>query len=171
MTEWLKDCEICNAGLCSEMDKLTGEHNLSQRTAAAQLAKVVEDRLGYPLYSADTLRKRYQRHTNKLGRNVPPAKKTSSPRSKTPVNLVERIQKKEKLKKSPEIGQWLRGFNEDMHFMAAKLEAAKTYLESPWGLEAEVRTDFVTYGLRLRDAVLALFPEEEEHNQEVITVK
>jgi hypothetical protein len=43
------------------MNKLTQEHNLSERTAAEQLAKVVEEKLGTPLYSADALRKRYAR--------------------------------------------------------------------------------------------------------------
>jgi hypothetical protein len=147
------------------MDRLIEKDNLSQRTAAAQLAKVVEDRLGYPLYLADTLRKRYQRHTNRLGRNVPPTKA----KDKLEKNLPP--ERKTTVKKPPEIEKRLKQLKEDMRYMAYQLKSAKTYLESIRGLESEVQDDFVKYGLRLKDAVLALFPEEKKHTHKVAAVK
>ena len=165
MTKWLKDCEICNAGLCEEIDRLIEKDNLSQRTAAAHLAKVVEDRLGYPLYSADTLRKRYQRHTNRLGRNDPPNKT----KDKSEENLPPKT--KTTIKKPPEIEKRLKQLAEDMRYPTYHLKSAKTYLESIWGLESEVQDDFVKCGLRLKDAVLALFPEKKKHTHKVAAVK
>ena len=88
--EWLKGCEICDAGFCAEMDKFTNEHNMSQRTAAEELAKVIENKLGFQVYSPEALRKRYQRHTGKLGRNVPrtkPGSKTA-PRTSSVASTV-----------------------------------------------------------------------------------
>jgi len=63
--EWLKDCEICNAGLCTEMDKLINKHRLSEHTAAKQLALTVKERLGFPLYKGSQLRDRYRYHKGK----------------------------------------------------------------------------------------------------------
>jgi hypothetical protein len=88
--DWLKGCEICDAGFCAEMDKFTNEHNMSQRTAAEELAETIEKKLGFQLYSPDALRKRYQRHTGKLGRNVPRTKSNSktAPRTSSTVGTA-----------------------------------------------------------------------------------
>jgi hypothetical protein len=61
------------------MDKFMKKHDMSQRAVARAMAKSVEERTGIRLYSAGALRKRYQRHENKLGRGVPRTK----PNSKT----------------------------------------------------------------------------------------
>jgi hypothetical protein len=63
--KWLNGCEICNAGLCEEMDKFIEKHKLSERTAADQLSKVVKDKLGFMLYSGKQLRDRYRYHKGK----------------------------------------------------------------------------------------------------------
>ena len=69
--KWLAGCAICNEGLSDEMDKLIDKHNLTQVTAAEMLAEVIEERLGFPIYTPHALRKRYQRQKGKLaGQNV-----------------------------------------------------------------------------------------------------
>jgi hypothetical protein len=69
--KWLAGCAICDEGLAEEMKKLIKKHKLSQVTAAKQLAVTIEKLLGYPYYSADALRKRFQRAEGKLaGQNV-----------------------------------------------------------------------------------------------------
>jgi len=64
-TGFLKDCEICNAGLCKEMDRRLSSGGSSERTVAQELALVAEKELGYPLYSGKQLRDRYRYHKNK----------------------------------------------------------------------------------------------------------
>jgi N6-adenosine-specific RNA methylase IME4 len=59
MTEWLKGCEICNAGLCARFDELIGR-GLSQRRAARELEKEQQETLGAVVYSAQALRRRHQ---------------------------------------------------------------------------------------------------------------
>lgn len=182
MTEWLKGCEICDAGLCAEMDKYIEKHNMSARRAAAALAESAEKITGHALYSADLLRKRYERKAGhltkrKAGTNVPRKGRPSKLQQKRnkSLDLADRIKKKEKqrMKKKgteerPEIGEWLKQLNTEMQYLAVRLEAAKTYLEAAWGLEKETKTDFKEYGLRLRDAVLALFPEGEADSLKVV---
>lgn len=115
--EWLKGCEICDAGFCAEMDKFTNEHNMTQRTAAEELAKAIENRLGFQVYSPDALRKRYQRHTGKLGRNVPrtkPASKTA-PRTSPEASTVV-----PKPKQAPDVFQNLLAH---AHALAAGLQS------------------------------------------------
>jgi hypothetical protein len=63
--KWLAGCAICNEGLHEQMKKLVKKHKLSQVTAAKQLAEVIEKQIGDPYYSADALRKRYQREERK----------------------------------------------------------------------------------------------------------
>jgi N6-adenosine-specific RNA methylase IME4 len=58
MTEWLKDCEICNAGLCAEMDNYIA-CGMSVNKAAKQLEKDQKKKIGTKLYSAATIRNRY----------------------------------------------------------------------------------------------------------------
>lgn len=72
MTEWLKGCEVCNAGLCARFDELI-ESGMSQRKAAKTLEQEQREGLGEVVYPADALRKRYHRNQpEKTGRIVPP---------------------------------------------------------------------------------------------------
>lgn len=73
MTEWLKGCEVCNAGLCARFDELQDE-GLSIRKASKVLEDEQEQELGTVLYPAETLRKRHARNkptTSKVGTSVP----------------------------------------------------------------------------------------------------
>ena len=71
MTEWLKGCEICNAGLCARFDELIKE-GLSQRKAAKHLESEQEKALGAVIYPAETLRTRLKRNKpSKVGTNIP----------------------------------------------------------------------------------------------------
>lgn len=58
MTEWLKGCEICNAGLCTRFDELV-ESGMSQRKASVFLEKEQKEKIGDVVYSADALRRRF----------------------------------------------------------------------------------------------------------------
>lgn len=60
MTEWLKGCEVCNAGLCARFDELL-ESGMSQRKAAKALEREQKQELGAVVYPAETLRRRYWR--------------------------------------------------------------------------------------------------------------
>lgn len=68
MASWLKDCEICNQGLCAYMDKRIKDDGLTVRSAASVAAEVVEKQLGYPLYTANAIRQRYLENTNQKKR-------------------------------------------------------------------------------------------------------
>ena len=73
MGEWLKGCEVCNAGLCSRFDDLIASGK-SQRSAAAILEKEQLRGIGEVLYPAGALGKRYANNTlnnKKMGQNVP----------------------------------------------------------------------------------------------------
>lgn len=59
--DWLKDCEICNAGLCHQMDEYKSA-GMSDRDAATQVEK---DSNG--LYSASVIRDRYRYHAKRQG--------------------------------------------------------------------------------------------------------
>jgi hypothetical protein len=59
MAEWLKDCEICNVGLCSEVNSRK-ENGLTEHKACVQMSEESEG-----LYSAAAIRNRYQYHTGK----------------------------------------------------------------------------------------------------------
>jgi hypothetical protein len=69
MAEWLKGCEVCNAGLCARFDELIGQ-GMSQRQAAKELEKDQEEELGEVVYSAQALRRRLQH--NRVAQNGPP---------------------------------------------------------------------------------------------------
>lgn len=60
MTDWLKGCEVCNAGLCARFDELL-ESGKSQREAAAVLVDEQKKELGAVVYPAETLRTRFNR--------------------------------------------------------------------------------------------------------------
>jgi N6-adenosine-specific RNA methylase IME4 len=71
MVEWLKGCEVCNAGLCARFDELI-ESGLSQRVAAKKMEEEQINSLGIIVYPANTLRQRYKRNKpKKLGTDVP----------------------------------------------------------------------------------------------------
>ena len=74
MVEWLKDCEICNAGLCVRFNELI-ESGMSQRKAAKQMENEQKDAIGKIIYPAESLRQRFQRNKPKadMVRNVPPS--------------------------------------------------------------------------------------------------
>ena len=66
MAEWLKGCEVCNAGLCKEMSRLINDEGLSQRKAAQKLVDEQKEKFdGKVLYSVNALKNRYQLHTGK----------------------------------------------------------------------------------------------------------
>ena len=64
MAEWLKECEICNAGLVAEMDSQISA-GLSQRAGAKVLEAQQQDKLGDVVYSAEAILQRYRYHRGK----------------------------------------------------------------------------------------------------------
>ncbi len=56
---WLKDCEICNTGLCKTVDAKK-ESGLSERAACREMSGESEG-----LYSEDAILNRYRYHTGK----------------------------------------------------------------------------------------------------------
>ena len=60
MAEWLKGCEICDAGLCARVDELK-RVGMSERQAAKELEKDQKEQLGEIVYPWNALRVRYQR--------------------------------------------------------------------------------------------------------------
>jgi hypothetical protein len=91
---WLKDCEICNAGLCKTVDALK-EQGLSENASCKQMSEESEG-----LYSRNAIRSRYQWHTGKIKRLAD---------NQQPDEIIERFFKKakslarlaEKIKKEP----------------------------------------------------------------------
>ncbi len=77
MGKWLKDCEVCNAGLCSEFDSLIA-NGMSQRKAAKHLETEQISILGEVIHRASTLRRRYLRNKppQKVVTNVTKKQKT-----------------------------------------------------------------------------------------------
>ena len=71
MAQWLHGCEICNAGLCAEMDALLAS-GLSQRQAAKSLEAIQQRRLGEVVYSSEALRRRYNHNKPRVVQNAPP---------------------------------------------------------------------------------------------------
>jgi hypothetical protein len=67
---WLKDCEICNAGLTAEMDEQIKEKGLGQREAAKELVKQQEQELGYVIYTENAIRQRYRYYKGKKDKKV-----------------------------------------------------------------------------------------------------
>ena len=63
--EWLKGCEICNAGLCARFDELI-DQGMSQRRAAKELEKDQREQLGEVVYPSETLRRRFWRQTPRV---------------------------------------------------------------------------------------------------------
>jgi len=57
--DWLKDCEICNAGLCKAVDERKGK-GMSERAACRDMSKESDG-----LWSENQILNRYRYHTNK----------------------------------------------------------------------------------------------------------
>ena len=76
MVSWLKECEICNAGLCSTVDTLIKEDGMGLREASRELARQAEEHFkkeGASIedsFSADAILSRYRWHTNRIKRKV-----------------------------------------------------------------------------------------------------
>ena len=71
MTTWLKECEICNEGLCKEMSYLTdsvekGGVGLSVREAAKRLEGHAVEQVGEKIWTAEQIRARYLYHTGQV---------------------------------------------------------------------------------------------------------
>jgi len=64
MADWLKDCEICNAGLCKTVDSLK-EEGLSINAACVKMADETDG-----LYTKEAIRGRYGWHTAKVKKVV-----------------------------------------------------------------------------------------------------
>ena len=86
MGKWLKGCEVCNAGLVVEMDRLIG-NGISVNKAAKLLAEEGERKIGDLVYSAAAIRARYryfkglrEPHPKKVGQSDQPKKKPSTSR-------------------------------------------------------------------------------------------
>lgn len=71
MAEWLKGCEICDAGLCARVDELVGQ-GMSERKASKVLEDDQQEQLGEVLYPWNALRVRYQRIKGGTVRATPP---------------------------------------------------------------------------------------------------
>jgi hypothetical protein len=68
MTEWLKGCEVCNAGLCARFDELI-ESGEGYREAARLLQDEQKEKLGEIVYSESSLLNRYYRNKPEVFRN------------------------------------------------------------------------------------------------------
>lgn len=61
---WLKDCEICNVGLCKTVDEMKRQ-GLSENAASKQMSEESEG-----LYSKEAIKARYRHHTGRAKRRV-----------------------------------------------------------------------------------------------------
>jgi hypothetical protein len=83
---WLKGCEVCNAGLINEIDRLVEEGNISVNKASQLVADEGERKLGERLYSSKQLMDRYRYHKG-LDKTVSEIQKPTT--SQTPTNKGE----------------------------------------------------------------------------------
>jgi hypothetical protein len=63
---WLQGCEVCSAGLVAEMDDQIAK-GYSQRGAAGVLEEQQKEKLGYVVYSGESILQRYRYHSGKKG--------------------------------------------------------------------------------------------------------
>lgn len=82
---WLKDCEICNAGLCKEMTYLTdsadrGGLGLPVREAAKRLEEQGKKQIGDTVWTAEQIRARYLYYAGKTDAG----RKPTTPKKVTP---------------------------------------------------------------------------------------
>lgn len=99
---WLKDCEICNVGLCSCLDELV-EKGMSIREAARRMEKESEG-----LYSESAIRNRYQYYKDpnrKKAGGISATPKSSPQKSSpsTPKVPAPRIQQKREPQLEPDL--------------------------------------------------------------------
>lgn len=85
LDSWLKDCEICNVGLCKRIDELKEEGN-STREAAR-----IMDSESDGLWEADKIRNRYRYYKQGRGGSKRPAKNTNQNPSTQPVKESEMV--------------------------------------------------------------------------------
>jgi hypothetical protein len=114
MAEWLKECEICNAGLCAEIDRLK-EQGLTERQACRRLVFEQEAELGEVIYSHAAIRSRYRKHSGKekeLDRNGPPKKPEMD------------------IEQAPSLLETLKGYSNEIIQMEKHLRSVP---ESEWG--------------------------------------
>lgn len=85
---WLKDCLICNEGLCSQMKEIIEKQGITENSAATVLADMVKRQLGYPAYNPKQLLDRFRYHTNKDKKKkvseFPKLKEAATPKAKAP---------------------------------------------------------------------------------------
>jgi N6-adenosine-specific RNA methylase IME4 len=73
LVEWLKDCEICNAGLCVRVDELKPQLG-GLKPACKEMEAEAAEELGRPVWTAAQIRQRYLYYKGKRGRNPTPQK-------------------------------------------------------------------------------------------------
>ncbi len=83
--KWLKDCELCNAGVCKRIDELK-EQGLTERAASRKM----EEECGGE-QSADKILGRYKYHAKQqYGGGGTPTKKTYDERMEAAINATTR---------------------------------------------------------------------------------
>jgi hypothetical protein len=93
MGDWLRECEICNVGLCKEMTYLTnsvekGGVGLSVREAAKRLEEQAVKEIGEKVWSAEQIRYRFLYHTGQLKE---PGRKPTTPKEATTSEEIETV--------------------------------------------------------------------------------
>ncbi len=86
---WLKDCEICNAGLCKTVNELK-DQGLTENAACKQMSNESEG-----LYSTEAIRGRYLWHTGKVKRKVVDSQQSREKRE-TNKSLKEKLERTER---------------------------------------------------------------------------
>lgn len=91
MSTWLKDCEICNAGLCSAVDDRK-ETGMSEKKIFQEMSEESEG-----IYSPGAIRQRYKYYKNHGSEKVSPPGKSSEknrrPRSTTRKSFMTAFEK------------------------------------------------------------------------------
>jgi hypothetical protein len=125
-SKWLKGCEICNAGLVAEMDRLV-DSGISVNKAAGILAKEGQRKIGDLVYSQAAIRARYLLHKGQREPNrkvvhyeqpQPPQTFTSQSSTPTPILKNEKRQPQQE-QVSPEV----EALSVDYHMESAKASA------------------------------------------------
>jgi len=93
MVKWFKDCQICNVGLCDQLDEYIKNNGMSARAASKQMEKECNN-----LYSASQIRNRYRYYKKgHAGGGNPPRKgrnnigsevETGGTEVKTPAGII-----------------------------------------------------------------------------------
>lgn len=87
MAEWLKGCEICDAGLCARVDELK-DQGMSERQASKVLEDDQKDQLGEVVYPWTALRVRYIRIKGGTIRTTPQKTPKTEPKPQTFTNAI-----------------------------------------------------------------------------------